>query len=115
MKTYRDLEKKLWEKMDAVIDSDGEMNVMQVLLNINDDELIESMERDDLLLGLSGVDEDALDRIDRRREYIKKIRAMEEKIITDKEDALKRWIARNNEKAQKDLDLLCNEIEDKKK
>lgn len=106
MNTYTELEKELWEKMDAVINVVGGMDLMQILRNIDDEEFIKSMEHDDLVLGLSGVDEGALDRIERRRENMKELKRIEEKIKTGKEGALKRWIARQEVITQKKIESM---------
>lgn len=109
MSSYKDIEKALWEKMDAVIDVDSEMSLIEILRSINDDEMMEQMDSDDMILGLAGVDENAIARINRRREYIKEIKRMEEKIQADKEKSLKRWKVRQNSKIQKDIDIILED------
>ena len=97
------LEKDLWAKMDEVIGTDEDMDIIQILTNIDDESFLEKLDGDDMILGLSGVDDDAIPRLKRRRDIIESLKQREEKIKKDREEGLKKMMANREARHQKQL------------
>ncbi len=88
------LEKALWELMDPVINLEDDLDLFQMIKYIDEEEFIHDIDHDDMVLGISGIDPDALERIKRRRELIGKLKKAEEETKKQKEEALKIMIKR---------------------
>lgn len=80
-------EKEIWKLFTGSPDSEADL--MEMLITLHDKGWLEEVEKEDLILYLSGVDEGASDRRDARREYIKMVKNMIENTHKDRERALK--------------------------
>lgn len=71
-----ELEKKLWAKVDGVVGERYRFDICDMLDVIHEmpDEELDRLDHDDFALALSGVDEEAFDRIDARRDFEKMLR-----------------------------------------
>jgi len=85
----KDIEKELWEQIGSIIDT-GSYDFVTIM-SMFDKDMLEKIEHDEFILGLSGVDPGAINRIQKRREYIDVIKQTTDKIKQDQNNALNRW------------------------
>ena len=97
----KDLEKELWDKMDAVLNEPMEVDLFDILNKVDYDGFIEQIEQEDYILALAGMDDQALDRIEVRRENLRKVKEQNEIIKQKREEALKRVIAKREKAAER--------------
>ena len=100
---YAAIEKELWEQMDAVVGTNEDMDLIEIIKTIDDENFLEELDREDMILGLSGVDADAIARAKTRRANIEDIKKREEKIKKDREKALKIMIEKRERKHEEEL------------
>lgn len=101
---YEALQKQLWEQMDDVImDENKDLGLFELLTRLGDEEFLQQIEHDDLVLGLAGVDPDAIERIEVRRDNLARIKEFQDAEATRKEQALKRWIKRQKKRTEEKM------------
>ena len=93
------LEEELWAKMDEVINLEDDLDIFQIIKVIDDEKYIHDIDHDDMILGISGLDPDAVERVKNRREIFSKISKMEEEAKKRIEESLKKMIERRRQKA----------------
>lgn len=92
---YKDLEKELWSKIGEALGDNRiscELDVVDFIHRWVDQDFFDNLDNEDLILGLSGIEPDAVDRMKKRRENIKKFRDLEKQKKIEDEKSLKKYI-----------------------
>jgi hypothetical protein len=88
---YKNLETNLWQQIESTISFGNDLDLFEMINKLNDENFFNKIQHDDLALGLSGVDKEAMGRVHRRREYLQRLKTMEEENKKRKSESLHRW------------------------